>query len=193
MAKKTIDDVSVQGQRVLMRVDFNVPLTDGRISDDRRIRAALPSIRSVRDRGGRLILISHLGRPTGNGPQPQFSLKPCAPRLAQVLGAAVSFADNCVGSDAAHAAAELGNGDVLLLENLRFHRAEKEGDGAFATELASLADIYCNNAFGTCHRKDASMVAVPDPATIRQSWRVSKIPRNPSDAVFMISLNSSER
>jgi len=159
MAKKTIDDISVWGNRVLMRVDFNVPLANGKISDNRRIREALPSIRSVRDRGGRLILISHLGRPTSNGPQPKLSLKPCASHLAQLLGSAVSFADDCVGPIAAQAAAELGNGDVLLLENLRFHRSEKDGDRVFAANLASLADIYCNNAFSNCHRQDASMVA----------------------------------
>lgn len=161
MPRKTIADVNVRGKRVLMRVDFNVPLRDGKITDDRRIAAALGSIRSVTDRGGRLILMSHLGRPEGTGKEPRFSLKPCADRLGELLGKPVAFADDCIGDAAKAAADRLGDGDVLLLENLRFHKAEKKGDEAFAAQIAALGDIYVNNAFGAAHRDDASMVAVP--------------------------------
>ena len=162
MAKKTIDDVQVAGKTVLMRVDFNVPLDDQRnISDDRRIRMALPSIRSVVDRGGKLILISHLGRPKGQGDDAKYSLAPTAKRLGELLGSPVHFASDTIGQDAHAKAARLGDGEVLVLENLRFHPGEQQGDSDFAAKLAALADIYCNDAFGTCHRTDASMVAVP--------------------------------
>ena len=163
MAKKTIADVDISGKRVLMRVDFNVPLDEeGRVADDRRIRMALPSIRSVVDRGGRLILISHLGRPKGDPDDvKKFSLKPAADRLAELLGRPVAFATDTVGEDAKAKVAALQDGDVLVLENLRFHPGEKKGDAEFAMALASFADVYCNDAFGTCHRTDASMVAVP--------------------------------
>jgi len=164
MAKLSIEDVDVAGRRVLMRVDFNVPLDDqGRVSDDRRIRLALPSIRSVIDRGGRLILISHLGRPGGRGYEAEFSLKPAADTLAELLpGATVRFVEgDCVGEEAIEASEQLGDGEVLVLENLRFHSEEKKGDIDFAEKLASFADVYCNDAFGTAHRSDASMVAVP--------------------------------
>ncbi len=161
MATKTIGDIEVGAQRVLMRVDFNVPLADGVISDDRRIRAAVESIHSVIDRGGRLILISHLGRPKGEGPEPAFSLRPCARRLSELIDRPVQFADDCIGPGAKAAAGKLRDGDVLLLENLRFHKAEKKGDADFAAQLAALGDIYCNDAFGAAHRDDASMVAVP--------------------------------
>ena len=162
MAKLTIDDVDVSGKRVLMRVDFNVPLSEDGIRDDRRIRAALPSIRSVCDRGGRLILASHLGRPSGEGPQSKLSLQPCAARLAQLTAATVSFAADCVGPAARSTAACLQDGEILLLENLRFHAEEKKGDREFARRLSALADIYCNDAFGTSHRDDASVVALPE-------------------------------
>lgn len=149
-----------------MRVDFNVPIKDGAITDDRRIREALPSIRSVLERKGRLVLCSHLGRPDGTGYQPEFSLAPCAERLTELLGSAcrggVKFpSHDCVDGAATAAVNLLADGECLLLENLRFHKAEKKGDEAFAKALASYADVYCNNAFGTCHRPDASMVAVP--------------------------------
>ncbi len=161
MAKKTIADVDVTGKKVIMRVDFNVPLKDGIISDDRRIRMALPSIRSVLDRGGALILMSHLGRPKGDGHEPEFSLKPVAGRLSELLDTSVTFAEDTVGNDADAKADSLQPGGVLLLENLRFSKAEKKGDTAFAQKLADMADAYCNDAFGTCHRDHASMVAVP--------------------------------
>jgi len=163
MAKKTIEDVDVQGRTVLMRVDFNVPLDDNQqVTDDRRIRMALPSIRSVVDRRGKLILMSHLGRPKGNGPEPAFSLRPAALRLQELLGRPVAFAEDTVGDDARAKAAALEPGEVLLLENLRFNAGEKGGDAEFARALADMADIYCNDAFGTCHRTHASMVAVPE-------------------------------
>jgi phosphoglycerate kinase len=161
MAKKTIQEVSVADKTVLMRVDFNVPLDDQqRVTDDRRVRMALPSIRSVIDRGGRVILMSHLGRPK-DAPDPKYSMKPAADKLAELLGKPVLFANDVIGDDARSKAASLAAGDVLVLENLRFYPGEKKGDAAFAQTLADMADIYCNDAFGTCHRTDASMVAVP--------------------------------
>lgn len=164
MAKQTIADVDVAGKTVLMRVDFNVPLNDQlEITDDRRIQMALPSIKSVLDRNGKLILMSHLGRPKGDGSEgdAKFSLKPAAVRLGEILDSDVAFATDTVGEDAKSKAAALEDGGVLVLENLRYNAGEKKGDEAFAAELAGLADIYCNDAFGTCHRTDASMVAVP--------------------------------
>jgi phosphoglycerate kinase len=162
MAKKTIDDVAVAGKTVLMRVDFNVPLDDhGVITDDRRIRMALPSIQSVIDRGGKLILMSHLGRPKGDGNDSKYSLAPTAKRLGELLDTPVHFAKDTIGDDAHAHASKLNAGEVLVLENVRFHPGEQKGDTAFAAKLAAMADIYCNDAFGTCHRTDASMVAVP--------------------------------
>lgn len=162
MAKKTIADVNPQGKVVLMRVDFNVPQDDnGAITDDRRIRMALPSIESVIDRGGKLVLMSHLGRPKGKGPEPEFTLRPAAERLGELLGKPVEFATDTVGPDAQRKIAALRPGGILVLENVRFNPGEKDGDAGFASQLAAMADIYCNDAFGTCHRSDASMVAVP--------------------------------
>ncbi len=162
MAKKTIDAVDVAGKTVLMRVDFNVPLDEsGQITDDRRIRMALPSIKSVIERGGKLILMSHLGRPKGDAGDAKFSLRPAADRLGELLDVPVHFATDTVGEDAQAKVKGLTEGEVLVLENLRFHPGEKSGSQEFAKQLASFADIYCNNAFGTCHRMDASMVAVP--------------------------------
>ncbi|MEE8451555.1 MAG: phosphoglycerate kinase [Thermoguttaceae bacterium] len=162
MGKRTIDDVDVAGKTVLMRVDFNVPLDDRQnVTDDRRVRMALPSIQSVIDRRGRLILMSHLGRPKGDAGDAKFSLKPAAACLGQLLGADVAFATDTVGDDAKAKADALADGEVLVLENLRFDAGEKKGDARFARKLAAMADIYCNDAFGTCHRTDASMVAVP--------------------------------
>jgi phosphoglycerate kinase len=162
MAKKTIAQVEVAGKRVLMRVDFNVPLDDqGQITDDLRIRMALDSIRSVVDRGGRLILCSHLGRPKGTGVEPKYSLRPTVARLSELLGRPVEFAADTVGPEATAKSQQLTDGQVLILENVRFNAGEKDGDAAYATALANLADIYCNDAFGTCHRNDGSMYAVP--------------------------------
>lgn len=162
MPKKSIEQVDVKSKRVLMRVDFNVPMEGGAIRDDRRIREAVPTIKSVIDRGGRVILMSHLGRPGGAGYEAEYSLKPAADRLSELLGRPVAFpSQDCVDEKAAAAVQALKDGEVLLLENLRFHKAEKSGDGAFASKLAAYGDIYCNDAFGTSHRADASMVAVP--------------------------------
>ena len=162
MAKRTIEDVEVAGKTVLMRVDFNVPLDDQcNVADDRRIRMALPSIESVVKRGGRLILMSHLGRPKTGEDNTKLSLKPVAVRLGELLGTEVTFAADTVGDDARAKAGRLAGGGVLVLENLRFNPGEKKGDAEFARALADMADIYCNDAFGTCHRTDASMVAVP--------------------------------
>ena len=148
MAKKTIENVDVAGKTVLMRVDFNVPLNDElQITDDRRVRMALPSIKSVIDRGGRLILMSHLGRPTGEASDSKYSLKPTATCLGELLGQEVAFATDTVGEDAKAKVAALQDGQVLILENLRFNAGEKKGDAAFAGELAAFADIYCNDAF----------------------------------------------
>ncbi|MEO2047287.1 MAG: phosphoglycerate kinase [Pirellulales bacterium] len=163
MAKKTIADVNVAGRTVLMRVDFNVPLDDQQqITDDRRIRMALPSIEKVLEGGGRVILMSHLGRPKGDSSDTKFSLQPVAERLGQLLGREVLFARDTVGDEARSKASGLTDGGVLVLENLRFNPGEKQGDRSFAQALAELGDVYCNNAFGTCHRADASMVAVPE-------------------------------
>jgi phosphoglycerate kinase len=161
MPKMTIADADVSGKRVLMRVDFNVPLQDGKITDDRRIRMALPSINSVLDGGGSLVLISHLGRPKGQGNEPALSLEPVAKRLGELLDSEVLFAHDTVGDDARAKAIALKPGQVLVLENLRFTKQEKAGDSDFAHTLAGFGDVYCNDAFGTCHREHASMVAVP--------------------------------
>ena len=160
MPKKTIADVPLSGKKVLVRVDFNVPLdNEQQITDDRRIRMALPTIEKILAGGGRAILMSHLGRPKGEGIEPSLSLRPTAKRLGQLLGQSVAFATDTAGDDAREKVA--GGSDVVVLENLRFQAGEKKGDAAFADGLAGLADIYCNDAFGTCHRTDASMVAVP--------------------------------
>lgn len=162
MAKKNVSAVDVSGKRVFVRVDFNVPIEGGKISDDRRIRAALPTIRSIVDRGGRAILVSHLGRPEGTGFEAEFSLEPVAKRLGEMLGKPVGFpSKDCIDAASDAAVAGMKNGDVVLLENVRFHKAEKKGDAAFASKLAHGADVYVNDAFGTCHRPEASMVAVP--------------------------------
>lgn len=163
MAKKSIDQVDVAGKAVLVRVDFNVPLDDDlTITDDRRIKMALPTIQSVLSRGGKLILMSHLGRPKGDSNDSRFSLKPAAVRLGELLEQPVTFAQDTVGDDAQSKVAELADGGVLVLENLRFNDGEKTGCSEFAGKLAAFADVYCNDAFGTCHRTDASMVAVPE-------------------------------
>ena len=159
--KLGLNDLDVKGRRVLMRVDFNVPQDDaGRITDDKRIRAALPSIQAVLRKGGSLVLMSHLGRPKGK-PDPKFSLAPCAARLSELLKRPVRLLPDCIGPAVAKACAALKPGEVVLLENLRFHAEEQEGDAAFAAQIAQLGDLYVNDAFGTCHRPDASMVAVP--------------------------------
>jgi len=158
--KKTIADIDVQGKRILLRVDFNVPLDrdSGRVLDDTRIRAALPTIEYLRERGARLILCSHLGRP--KGVDDSLRLAPVARRLSELLGSPVRTTDDCVGPEVEEAAQDLGSGDVLLLENLRFYSEEQANDPDFAWVLASLADLYVNDAFGTAHRAHASTAGV---------------------------------
>jgi len=154
MPKLSVRDLDLKGKRVFMRVDFNVPLNDaGEITDDTRIQASLPTIQYIVERGGRLILASHLGRPKGK-PNPKMSLKPAATRLAQVLGKPVAFAADCIGAEAA--ALALKDGDVLLLENLRFHPEEEKNVSEFSQKLAALADVYVDDAFGSAHRAHAS-------------------------------------
>ena len=160
MPKKTVADVDVKGKRVLMRVDFNVPIEDGQVGDDRRIVQAMPTITNVTDRGGRVVLMSHLGRPK-EGPDPRFSLRPVAEHLQNLLGKPVRFVSNCIGLEAEQAVAALGDGDVVLLENLRFLKGEEKNDPNFAQQLAKLGDVYVNDAFGTAHREHASTFGVP--------------------------------
>jgi phosphoglycerate kinase len=163
MPKKSVADIDPRGKAILVRVDFNVPQDDaGAITDDRRIRMALPTIRSILDRGGKAILMSHLGRPAGKGVEPEFSLAPVAARLGELLGRPVALASDTGGSDSQARAAALPAGGVLVLENVRFNKGEKKGDDrAYVEGLATLADAYVNDAFGTCHRTEASMHAVP--------------------------------
>lgn len=157
---KTIDDVDVSGKKVICRVDFNVPIKDGVVTDDTRIRAALPTIEKLINDGGKVILMSHRGRPAGTGFEEEFSLRPAALRLAELLGKPVAFAADTVGEDAQMKAAALQDGDVLLLENLRFDKREKKNDPEFAQALADLAEVYVNDAFGTAHRAHASTAGI---------------------------------
>lgn len=158
--KKTIKDVEFKGKRVLCRVDFNVPINDaGLVGDDTRIVAALPTIRYILEHGGRLILASHLGRPKAK-PEAKYSLAPVAPYLAKLLGRPVTMANDCIGPEVQAQIADLRDGDLLLLENVRFHGGEEKNDPAFCAELAALADCYVNDAFGTAHRAHASTEGV---------------------------------
>jgi len=149
----------VRGRRALVRVDLNVPLVDGRVGDDTRIRAAIPTVEALRAGGARVILVSHLGRPQGQC-DPALSLRPVAEHLAGLLGAPVAFADDCIGSTAQAVVEGLADGDVCVLENLRFHPEEEQNDAAFAAALAALADVYVNDAFGAAHRAHASTEGV---------------------------------
>jgi phosphoglycerate kinase len=158
-SKKTVKDIDVKGKRVLVRVDFNVPIKDGKVGDDTRIRAAMPTLKYLLENGASLVLCSHLGRPK-DGPDPAFSLKPVAEYLGQLLGKPVAFAEDCIGPKAEEAAKALRPGDVLVLENTRFHKEEKKNDEGMAKQLAALADIYVNDAFGSAHRAHASTEGV---------------------------------
>lgn len=157
--KKTIRDVDVTGKRVLVRVDFNVPLAGDAVTDDTRIRAALPTIRYLIDHGARVILISHLGRPKG-APEPQFSLRPARRVLQRLLGRNVAFVPETVGPEAEEAVGRMVDGEVLMLENVRFNAGEKADDPAFAKQLCALGDLYVNDAFGAAHRAHASTEGV---------------------------------
>ncbi|NIP43757.1 MAG: phosphoglycerate kinase [candidate division Zixibacteria bacterium] len=159
MNKLTIDDLDIKGKRVLVRVDFNVPIEDGKVANDNRIVASLPTIKKILESGGSAVLMSHLGRPKGK-PDPTMSLKPVAYNLSQHLDKPVNFADDCISEDALRQAEELKPGEVLLLENLRFHEGEKGNDPDFAEKLSKLGELYVDDAFGTAHRAHASTEGV---------------------------------
>lgn len=155
MNKKTVKDIDLKGKRVFMRVDFNVPMADGKVTDDKRIKAALPTIQYVLEQGASVLLASHLGRPKG-GPSPEFSLKAASEALAALLGKPVQMAPDCVGPEVEALAKALQPGDVLMLENTRFHAGEEKNDLDLAKQMAALADVYVNDAFGSAHRAHSS-------------------------------------
>jgi phosphoglycerate kinase len=160
MTKMTVRDISLEGKHVLMRVDFNVPMANGVVTDDKRIKAALPTIQYVIDQGASLVLMSHLGRPKGTGFEPDFSLKAASEALATSLGKPVQMAPDCVGPDVEAIAKALKPGDVLMLENTRFHKSEEKNDLDLARQMAALGDVYVNDAFGSAHRAHASTEGV---------------------------------
>ena len=161
MNKKSIKDVDVKGKRVLVRVDFNVPIAQGAVADDRRIQAALPTLRYLLDQGACLILMSHLGRPQ-DSPDPKFAMDPVAERLSELLDRPVRKLDDCVGPEIEKAARDLQSGQVILLENTRFHKEEKSNDPEFSKQLASFGEVFVNDAFGSAHRGHASTAGVTD-------------------------------
>jgi len=161
MNKKTIKDIDVNGKRALVRVDFNVPLQDGQVTDDRRIRAALPTIKYLLENGASVVLMSHLGRPK-DGPDPQFAMDPVAAKLSELLGRPVKKMDDCIGPDVEATVNAMQPGDVTLLENTRFYKEEKKNDPDFAAKLAKLGNVYVNDAFGSAHRAHASTAGVTD-------------------------------
>lgn len=160
MAINTIDTLEAAGKRVLVRVDFNVPIKDGVVTDATRILAALPTIEKLVNQGARVILMSHRGRPSGTGFEAEYSLEPAAQKLAEILGKPVAFATDTVGEDAREKAFALEDGEILVIENLRFDKREKKNDPAFCEELAALGEVYVNDAFGTAHRAHASTAGV---------------------------------
>ena len=171
---QTLEDLdldNLNGVATLVRVDFNVPLADGRVTDDTRLRAALPTIQALKEAGARLILMSHLGRPKGER-KPEFSLQPVADALGELLGESVAFASDCVGDPARQIIESLGPGDVCLLENLRFHAGETKNDPDFVSRLAALGDAYVNDAFGTAHRAHASVLGVAEQINRRAAGRL---------------------
>ncbi|HZU18270.1 MAG TPA: phosphoglycerate kinase [Candidatus Dormibacteraeota bacterium] len=190
--KASYEGLALAGRRVLVREDLNVPLQDGVIGDDGRIRAALPTLRDLVERRARVIVISHLGRPRGR-PEPGLSLRPVAARLGELLGRPVAFAEDCVGDPALTAARRLGEGEVLLLENVRFHPGEEANDREFARRLASLAEVFVNDAFAAAHRAHASVVGVAELlpayagrlmlAELEALHRALDVPRRPLVAV----------
>ncbi len=159
MDRLVLDDLELKGKRVLTRVDFNTPIADGKVADDTRIQAALPTIKKVTGEGGRLILMSHLGRPKGEVNE-KFSLQPVAARLGELLGSGVKMAPDCIGENVEKLVADLADGDVLLLENTRFHKGETANDDEFAQQLAEHGEVYVDDAFGAVHRAHASTVGV---------------------------------
>lgn len=161
LRKKTVKDINVRGKRVLVRVDFNVPLKDGAITDDTRIKVALPTVKYLVERGAKVILVSHLGRPKSQV-KDELRLDPVARRLAELLGKDVTKIDDCIGDKPKKAIAQMQDGDVLLLENIRFYDGETKNDRQFAKQLAELADVYVNDAFGTVHRAHASTAGVAE-------------------------------
>jgi len=167
---RTLDDVEVEGKRVLVRVDFNVPLEDGAITDDTRIRAALPTLEALRDRGARIVLVAHLGRPEGR--EPELSLRPAAERLAELIGTAVALAPAVVGEAVAAHVANLQPGEVLMLENVRFEPGETANDEDLAAALGALADVYVNDAFGAAHRAHASTEGVTHHVEVTAAGRL---------------------
>ena len=159
--KRSVSDADVSGKRVIVRVDFNVPVKDGVVGDDTRIRAALPTINLLRERGARVVCMSHLGRPAGTGFEADYSMEPVAARFSELLGAPVAYVRDVCGEEALAASLALADGEVLLVENLRFEKGEKKNDPAFAAALAKLGDVYVDDAFGVAHRAHASVAGVP--------------------------------
>jgi phosphoglycerate kinase len=178
MPRLSIRDLDLKGKRVFMRVDFNVPLNDAlEITDDTRIQASLPSIKLALEKGARLILASHLGRPKGK-PNPKMSLKPAAVRLSKLLGKPVAFAPDCIGAEVEAMARALKDGDVLLLENLRYHAEEEKNVPEFSKQLAALAEVYVNDAFGSAHRAHSSTEGITK--FLSPAARPYKIRRGPT-------------